>query len=139
MTLLLKQINDYEVLYKDDRIITDSSSERFWEAEQLSSEFSGKVLLCGLGLGITASIMEINDNIIQIDVVEIDQEIIAIVPEFTDKVKIINADIFEHEGEYDYAYIDIWNDYQDVDKSKIKITAKEIVYFGQPRWEGHWA
>lgn len=72
---------------------------------------TGNVLVGGLGLGYFVRMIEGKDDVNSITVVEKNADVIELITKqikFSDKVKIVNEDIFEHKGEYDFAYIDIW-------------------------------
>lgn len=136
--------NDYRVLIKDGKMITDDSPERYAENKLLKQEMSGEVLLCGLGLGILPLTLQDKKEITKIDVVEIEKEFIEASPKFSDKVSVIHSDIFDFKGEYDYIYIDIWLSTEGKEKEikllKANLTArKEMIFYGEERWGGVWA
>lgn len=76
----------------------------------------GDILIGGLGIGMIIMAIQSKDNVKSITVVEKYQEVIDLVASqlpFNDKVRIINADVFEWKPErgqrFDCVYMDIWN------------------------------
>ncbi len=90
------------------------------------NEASGNVLLCGLGMGYAAYMLSLKDSITSIDIVELNEDVIAlfteeILPQFEhkDKVNIIKGNAIaylknEDLSEYDYINVDIWRDTPDM-------------------------
>lgn len=80
----------------------------------------GKVLLCGLGLGILTNLLLTKDNITKIVVVEKEKSLIDYISQYinSDKVTYVWQNILEYEPdeEFDYCFIDIWNDENRKDK-----------------------
>lgn len=90
------------------------------------TQISGMVVTFGLGLGYFAFMAAEKPEVVSVDVVERDEEAIALfrehlLPQFPhrDKVRIIHMDAFsfmhnEMLGkEYDYAFVDLWHDTSD--------------------------
>lgn len=76
----------------------------------------GDVLIGGLGIGMIIMAIQLHDKVKSITVIEKNQEVIDLVASqlpFNDKVRIINADVFEWKPErgqrFDCIYMDIWN------------------------------
>jgi len=77
---------------------------------------NGHVLQAGLGIGMTAMILQSKPTVKSITVVEISKEVIGLVGKqlsLNGKINIFNADIFEwmpeHGKLYDTIYFDIWD------------------------------
>ena len=76
----------------------------------------GDILIGGLGIGMIIMAIQDNPEVKSITVIERYEEVINMVAtqlKFNDKVKIINADVFDWKPEkgnkYDVIYMDIWN------------------------------
>lgn len=87
----------------------------------------GKVLTFGLGLGYFGYLASLKENVESVTIVEksdvvIDIFIRYILPQFKtkDKINIVKADMFEYvkdvyiEKEFDYVFVDIWQDCTEV-------------------------
>lgn len=91
--------------------MTDSLQE-LEQMRVLLSDFSGKVLVAGLGLGVFLLVMPL--EVEEITIVEKSPEVIKMVssylPKHPAKIKIIEADFneFEVSDEYDFVFLDFW-------------------------------
>lgn len=74
----------------------------------------GKVLIGGLGIGLILLAVQDKADVEKITVIEKNREVIDIVADqlpLNEKVKIVNADVFEYmpEEKYNTIYMDIWD------------------------------
>lgn len=87
---------------------------------------SGDVVTFGLGLGCFSYMASLKDDVKSVTIVDKSPEVIKlfktyILPQFKtkDKIKVIEADAYDfvknnmREGQYDYAFVDIWHDVSD--------------------------
>lgn len=100
---------------KDEVVMSNIPAEIYDHAE-ICRKSHGRVLICGLGLGMILHQLCRNDHISEIVVVEKESEIIdMIVPAFPeDKVTILPGDAFLPDecgitGQFDTIFFDIWN------------------------------
>ena len=100
---------------KDEVVMSNIPAEIYDHAE-ICRKSHGRVLICGLGLGMILHQLCRNDHISEIVVVEKESEIIdMIVPAFPeDKVTILPGDAFLPDecgitGQFDTMFFDIWN------------------------------
>lgn len=90
------------------------------EVEQCQRQlmnFSGRVLVGGLGLGLAVGILELNPRVSEIDVVEISEDVINLIEPYLpqNKTTVWERDLYsflrmarKNKTEYDYAFYDIW-------------------------------
>ena len=105
---------DYVRLYIDGELMmSDTAMERITNRE-IIQKARGRVLIAGLGLCLIVQSMLENEEITEIVVIEKYQDVVDLVqPIFKhSKLKVITADIFEHEmskeEKFDCIYFDIW-------------------------------
>lgn len=97
--------------------MTDYPMEQY-QHDQLLQDFSGRVLVGGLGLGYAANVLASMDAVTEVLVVEISSEVIQLVQPYlkdpAGKVKVVEADILkflavQNEGEvFDFGFFDTW-------------------------------
>ena len=100
----------------------------------------GKVLTFGLGLGYFAYMVSVKENVESVTIIEKDASVISlfrkcILPQFKykEKIKIIESDAFEFlnklkNGEYDFAFVDIYHDVGDGKEVYLKFKEKETLF-----------
>ena len=100
---------------KDEVVMSNIPAEIYDHAE-ICRKSHGRVLICGLGLGMILHQLGCNDHISEIVVVEKEPEIIdMIAPAFPEnKVTILPGDAFLPDecgitGQFDTMFFDIWN------------------------------
>ena len=100
---------EYTKLYKGDVLVMSDFDEEK-ETHQIARDFTGRVLVGGLGLGYVLSIM---DKATHIDVVEQSQDVIDLVwkhLDLDDRFKLHHDDIFNWKPDgYDFVYLDVWD------------------------------
>lgn len=107
----------------------------------------GKVLTYGLGLGYYTYMTAIKEDVTSVTVVERDTEVIKlfnehILPKFKPKarakVKIIQADMFDHffnltDGEYDTIFVDTWYTLRDGAACYVPLKCYDTVNFSKTK------
>ena len=104
-----------KLTHNGDVVMSNTAME-----ERTNREFCrvahGDILVSGLGIGMIIVAIQDNPNVNSITIIEKSPEVIEMVASqlpFNDKVKIINADVFEWKPEkgqkFDCIYHDIWN------------------------------
>ena len=100
----------YKLLRKGKLMMSDSPQEMFLQYEAYK-EAKGRVLMGGLGLGMSATLFAEKDNVKEVCVVEISKEIIKLCRPRNKKIKVIHEDIWNFlkttKEKFDYIYIDI--------------------------------
>lgn len=92
---------------------TDYPIERY-QQEKLIQNFSGRVLVTGLGVGMIARLLSLKPKVTNVVIVERSQEVIDLVaPYICDaKVSVVKMDAFDYlettDDKFDYAFHDIW-------------------------------
>ena len=111
----LEPNKEYVRLMIDGEIMmSDAPMEKETNYEAVS-EAHGDVLVGGLGIGLILLPMQEKEEVKTITIIEQNQNVIDIVGSqlpLNDKVKIIHADIFDHNPtrKFDCVYLDIWPD-----------------------------
>jgi len=98
-------------LYVDGDCAMTTMPEDLLDHRSILEEAEGSVLLTGLGLGVGVSFALANQEVIKVTVVEKDGEVIdAIWPLFKDEARAevihVDADTFEPDEAFDFAYLD---------------------------------
>ena len=98
-------------LYSEKRLLmSDSPQEMFLQYEEYK-QAKGKVLIGGLGLGMSPTLFAEKEDVDEVVVVEIEKDIIKLCKPKNNKIKIINDDIWNFlkttKEKFDYIYIDI--------------------------------
>lgn len=120
-----------EKLSKGKRDVWDNSQDNRKEMENVTKKLSGRVLLCGLGLGMLTEMVAVKDDITSVEIVEIAQEVIDMVwPHLNanGKCTVVCADIWNYEvGEFDSVYCDIADCIRnDINRAKMREKLKHI-------------
>jgi spermidine synthase len=111
--------NEYEV-YKHDGfialrkpgIVYMTNDDWILAPYRCVDDFSGDILMCGLGLGYSVFLCIDNSNITHVDVIERRPDIIALVEPYVRnaKVTVVEADIFDYvptcSSKYDTVFYD---------------------------------
>ncbi len=98
-------------LYNEKRLLmSDSPQEMFLQYEEYK-QAKGRVLIAGLGLGMSPTLFAEKDEVTEVIVVEIEKDVIKLCKPKNKKIKIINDDIWEFlkktKEKFDFIYIDI--------------------------------
>jgi hypothetical protein len=131
-----------------DIMMSDTTMEMVTNSEFMRKA-NGKVLIAGLGLGIIVHIIQDLKAVDEIVIIEKSKDIIDMVTKemkFNDKVKIINADIFEWQPEkgekFDTMWFDIWpnicsDNYPEMKELNRKF-GRKLNPNNPNKWKGHW-
>lgn len=134
------QINDFKIYHRKDMVvlaegsitwITDCPRER--DSQRFAiDKCAGRVLIGGLGIGWIVEQLQATPEVTEIVVVEITQEIIDLVWQYLDvpKASIVRMDLkdyLETASGFDYIYIDIWPDVNDVSIPEWRKLAEQVV------------
>ena len=133
----------YTGLYRGQTIVMSDTPDEMRDCRSIIQRASGRVLVNGLGLGCVVRALLAKPEVTQIDVVEIDADVIAlIVPHMADKRLVIHHDsafTFKTSAsmKWDYAWHDIWDtlctdDLEQHTKMKRKYARRVNV------WQGCW-
>ncbi len=127
-------------LYRGDQLVMAVDGEEIGGIYEIVKKAHGKVGVVGLGLGYSVQEMINKESITEIVVFENDKDVIDLYNknfENNDKVKIIEKDAFEAEGEkFDYFFVDIYDRkiskkiVEDYNFFKEKHDIKDYVFFG---------
>jgi hypothetical protein len=100
----------YKLLEEGKVRMSDTPQEMFLQYEAYK-EAHGKVLIGGLGLGMSPSLFANKENVSKVVVVEIDKDVIKLCKPKNKKIRVIHEDIWKFlektEEKFDYIYIDI--------------------------------
>lgn len=124
--------NGEAILTVDNKIWMRNSKHAVLELLPQYTAASGDVVVGGLGLGIVALLAATKPDVTSVTVLENNQDVIDLfyAQEFnTTKIKILNESVYTHEGKYDVALMDYYND-EDMydlflDEEPLKITGIE--------------
>ncbi|MDE6474096.1 MAG: hypothetical protein K2L70_03270 [Clostridia bacterium] len=117
-----EEVFQYPAVYQDGRLWMSVTPNEINTMKEPISKARGKTLTFGLGLGYFAYMCAIKENVTSVTIVEKDKSVIQlfeqnILPQFVckDKIRIICDDAFDfiekmRDGEYDYAFVDIYHD-----------------------------
>lgn len=103
------------LVHGDELVMSDTEMERHTNMD-FCIRAHGDILIGGLGIGMIIMAIQDKPEVHSITVIEKNQEVIDLVASqlaFNDKVKIVNADVFEwipdQNAKYDMVYMDIWS------------------------------
>jgi len=100
----------YKLFNKSRMLMSDSPQEIFLQYDAYK-EARGRVLIGGLGLGMSPTLFAEKDEVSEVIVVEIEKDIIKLCRPKNKKIKVINDDIWNYlkttNEKFDYIYIDI--------------------------------
>jgi len=98
-------------LKKDGRLLMSDSPQEMFLQKDAYDKAHGKVLTSGLGIGMFTMMAAKKGNVDKVTVVEIEPDVIDLVPITHPKVEIINDDIWSYlrttDETFDFIYIDI--------------------------------
>jgi hypothetical protein len=112
----------FPAVYQNDRMWMSVSPNEINTMQYNIAYARGKVLTFGLGLGYFAYMCSLKSEVTSITIVEKNEKVIELVNkyilpqfEFKDKITIIKADAYDYiktlkDGEFDYAFVDIYHD-----------------------------
>lgn len=105
----------YTRLLRGGRLVMSDTPAEIGDHIGFMRNAHGRILIHGLGLGMCLRAVLMNEKTDSVDVVEIDPDVIALVgPHYLkdSRVRIHEGDAltFRLEGEWDYAWHDIWDD-----------------------------
>lgn len=107
--------NYVKLTHNGEVVMSDTPMEKRTNASFVVNAY-GDVLIGGLGIGMIIAAIQCHEKVNSITVIEKHQEVIDLITSqisFKDKVRIINADVFEWKPEkgqrFDCIYMDIWN------------------------------
>lgn len=133
------------LLHNGNTIMSDTPDE-LEDHRRVVEEARGSVLIAGLGLGCVVKGLLSNPDVDSIDVVEIDDTLITVMPKHAlwlqdPRVNLHHASIFTwgHSGRrWDFAWFDIWPDISPEQLEDIKRLNRK---FRRPiaKERGHWA
>jgi len=100
----------YKLLRNGGLLMSDSPQEMFLQYEAYK-EAHGRVLVGGLGLGMSPSLFANKGNVSEVVVVEIEKDIITLCRPKNGKIKVVRGDIWNFlkttKESFDFIYIDI--------------------------------
>lgn len=102
-----------------------------WRSMQIFAEkASGKVLTCGLGLGLVAKELARNPHVDKVVVVERDRDVIQLVGKYLPPhVEVVRADFEEYIGidhtRWDHVIVDLW--VSDGTQEKVRLLVEEVL------------
>jgi len=100
----------YQLLEEGNLRMSDSPQEIFLQYDAYK-EAKGKVLIGGLGLGMSPTLFAEKKEVTEVIVVEIEKDVIKLCKPKNKKIKVINDDIWNYlkttDEKFDYIYIDI--------------------------------
>ena len=109
-------IGTYVRLCDGKKVLMSNTPMEYRTNTEFIINANGNVLIAGLGIGLIITEIQDQDNIKSITVIEKNKDIIDIIKRqipFNDKVKIINADVWnwipKNGTMYDTIYLDIWS------------------------------
>jgi len=98
-------------LFRGKRLLMSDSPQEMFLQYECYKKAHGKVLMGGLGLGMSATLFAEKENVSEVVVIEISKDIIKLCKPKNKKIRIINEDIWNFlkttEEKFDYIYIDI--------------------------------
>lgn len=99
------------LVHKDRGVIMSDTDAEIKDFRRFVVRAEGNVLVAGLGMGLV--VQNLLDKDVTVTVVEIDKDVIELTGSQLndDRLKIVNADIFEWKTkeEFDYGFFDIWD------------------------------
>lgn len=100
----------YKLLKKGRLLMSDSPQELFLQYEAYK-EARGNILIGGLGLGMTPTLLAKKKDVKKITVVEIEKDVIKLCNPRNKKIRVVNDDIrkfiLSTKEKFDFIYIDI--------------------------------
>lgn len=107
--------NYIRLIHKDECVMSDTPIEKRTNIDFVLNAH-GDILIAGLGIGLIIMAIQDKEEVNSITVLEKYNEVIELVATklpLNDKVKIIQADVFDYKFEkgkkFDVIYFDIWN------------------------------
>lgn len=101
--------------HKGEVVMSDTPMEKRTNASFVVNAY-GDVLIGGLGIGMIVTAIQCHEKVKSITIIEKHKEVIELITSqisFNEKVRIINADVFDWKPErgqrFDCIYMDIWN------------------------------
>lgn len=122
----IDHVFQFPVLLERDRVWMSITPSEIETMKEPLSHAHGKVLMLGCGLGYSAYIASLMEDVESVTIVEANPKVISlfetyILPQFKtkDKIRIIHDDAFAFvselkDGEYDYCFADIWASNADI-------------------------
>lgn len=131
-----------KLTYKNDIVMSDTPDE-IRDHLYFIGKAKGNILIAGLGLGMVIQAIGNKEDVKSITVIEKSKDVIDLVGDyylkmFPNKLKIVNADIFEWKTSdyFDCAWYDIWNDLCTDNVEEMKKLHRK---FGRRTgWQGSW-
>jgi len=133
----------YTALYRCQTLVMSDTPDELEDCREIIEVASGRVLVCGLGLGVVVKGLVDKDSVTRVDVVEIDRDLIDAMYQAAPwignpKVTVWHGDAYEIDLplRWDYAWLDVW----DVICAENDVAGLKRKWRKQVRgWIGAWA
>ena len=137
----------YQRLMRGRAVVMSNTPQELNDHKPLIRNAKGHVLVNGLGLGIIASQVVVNEEVEHITIIEISEDVISLVAptlqgrlDLDDKITIIHADAFTYKPPKGIRYGAVWHDIWDAICSDNLEGMKKLhrKYGRLCDWQGSW-
>ena len=132
----------YTRLTRNGHVVMSDTMAEVSDLYELFRKAKGSVLIHGLGLGVALRGVLLNPDVTDVTVVEIDEDVIALVGPFFDdpRITIIHGDAFTWQPEKGRCWNAVWHDiWDDLCTDNLDGMAKLHRRFGRRTdWQGSW-
>lgn len=101
----------YKLYHKGQLMMSDSPQEMFLQYDAYKNA-KGRVLMGGLGLGMSATLFAEKEEVSEVVVIEKEKDVIKLCKPKNKKIKVINEDFWKYikatKEKFDYIYVDIY-------------------------------